>query len=303
MKNKKYYWLKLQNDFFTQKIIKKLRKIAGGDTYTIIYLKMQLISLKDNGKLYFESVEDTFANELALSIDEDPENVQITLLFLEKHRLVEMISEDEYILPETIKNIGAEGDSAERVRKFREKQALQCNEAVTNSNTEKEQHKKQEKEKKQQHVVFPGVDDDVFLEDVENIPKVDLPPNQYADALEEGDAVSNKTDVLKEVMIQRYGVTPAIVSKWIIKYPIEYLSEKVSILETNIARGKDINLAGFLTDAIAKNYKIPTKVIKTQKQAKKDCPLCKGTGRITLVSQDLETRAEVELKKDCKCLS
>ena len=36
---KKYYWLKLKEDFFRDKKIKKLRKIAGGDTYTIIYLK------------------------------------------------------------------------------------------------------------------------------------------------------------------------------------------------------------------------------------------------------------------------
>lgn len=33
---KRYYWLKLPDGFFRQKAIKKLRKIAGGDTYTII---------------------------------------------------------------------------------------------------------------------------------------------------------------------------------------------------------------------------------------------------------------------------
>ena len=43
MAEKKYYWLKLKEGFFEQKIIKKLRKIAGGDTYVIIYLKMQLL--------------------------------------------------------------------------------------------------------------------------------------------------------------------------------------------------------------------------------------------------------------------
>ena len=44
--NRKYYWLKLKDDFFKSRVIKKLRKIAGGDTYTIIYLKMQLLSIK-----------------------------------------------------------------------------------------------------------------------------------------------------------------------------------------------------------------------------------------------------------------
>ena len=37
---KRYFWLKLHKDFFKRKEIKRLRKIAGGDTYTIIYLEM-----------------------------------------------------------------------------------------------------------------------------------------------------------------------------------------------------------------------------------------------------------------------
>ena len=48
--DKKYYWLKLKDDFFRDKKMKKLRNIAGGDTYTIIYLKMQLLSLKNRQK-------------------------------------------------------------------------------------------------------------------------------------------------------------------------------------------------------------------------------------------------------------
>ena len=41
---KRYYWLKLPEDFFGDKAIKRLRKIAGGDTYVIIYLKMEIRS-------------------------------------------------------------------------------------------------------------------------------------------------------------------------------------------------------------------------------------------------------------------
>lgn len=40
---KRYWWLKLPEDFFNQIEIKLLRKIAGGDTYTIIYQKMLLL--------------------------------------------------------------------------------------------------------------------------------------------------------------------------------------------------------------------------------------------------------------------
>lgn len=134
---KKYYWLKLKNDFFNQPKIKKLRKIAGGDTYTIIYLKMLLISLEDGGKLYFQNIEENFIEEIALTIDEDPENVAITVQFLMRQGLIETSDNFEYLLTESIEMIGSEVQSAERVRRYREKQkALQCNADVTNCNTD-----------------------------------------------------------------------------------------------------------------------------------------------------------------------
>ena len=136
----------MKEDFFRQKEIKKLRKIAGGDTYTIIYLKMLLLALKNDNKLYFEGVEDDFAEELALELDEDEENVSMTLAFLNRQNLIEMISEDEYLLPQCENMTGIESSSAERVRRHRlkkkeEEQLLQsntlplhCNNDETDSN-------------------------------------------------------------------------------------------------------------------------------------------------------------------------
>lgn len=151
---KKYYWLKLKADFFTSRAMKKLRKIAGGDTYTIIYLKLQLLSLKDEGVLFFEGVEPTFAEEMALALDEDADNVKATLLFLQNMGLIEQRSNNEYILTEVPYLIGGESESAERVRRFRGKKALQCNgevtegnALVTNCNTEIEIEKEKELEK------------------------------------------------------------------------------------------------------------------------------------------------------------
>ena len=135
---KKYYWLKLKNDFFTQPKIKKLRRIAGGDTLTIIYLKLQLLSLHNEGKLYFEGIEETFVEELSLTIDEDKDNILLTLQYLLHQGLIEEVNQDEYVLTETTGLIGSETAVAERVRRMREteKKALQCNAPVTACNTE-----------------------------------------------------------------------------------------------------------------------------------------------------------------------
>lgn len=130
------YWLKLHKDFFSQKHIKKLRKMAGGDTYTIIYLKMQLLSLQTQGDLYFDGVEDTFEKELALELDEDEENVKMTVLYLKAQGLVEVLTDSEYSLSEVKENIFSESGSTARVRRHRARQkALQCNANVTPSVT------------------------------------------------------------------------------------------------------------------------------------------------------------------------
>ena len=118
---KRYFWLKLHKDFFQRKEIKRLRKIAGGDTYTIIYLKMLLRSIMSDGKLYFDGLEDDFASELALDLDEKEENVQITIQYLLKSGLLEMCSDEEYYLPDTKDRTGFETAAASRMRKCRAK--------------------------------------------------------------------------------------------------------------------------------------------------------------------------------------
>lgn len=136
-KAKRYYWLQLKTDFFDQKEIKLLRKIAGGDTYTVIYLKMLLASLKDEGRLYFESIGDDFTEEIALLIDEDTENVAITLKFLEAKNLIEVIEDDEYLLNRVPEMVGSEAYSTERSRRHRARKKLQTNAEMLQCNTDR----------------------------------------------------------------------------------------------------------------------------------------------------------------------
>ena len=116
---KKYFWFKMKEDFFRDKAIKKLRKQAGGDTLTIIYLKMLLLSLRQNGRLLYEGVEDTFAEEIALDIDEDSDNVKMALMWLLKIGLIEEISESEIFLNRLPESVGKETRQAEIMRKKR----------------------------------------------------------------------------------------------------------------------------------------------------------------------------------------
>ena len=130
--NKRYYWIKLKEEFFTDKRIKRLRRISGGDTYTIIYLKLLLLSLKDEGKLYYDRVESDFIKELALTIDETDDDVMVTVNYLINQGLLEVVTEnDEYFLTEIPSLIGSETASTRRSRKSRELKMLQCNTNAT----------------------------------------------------------------------------------------------------------------------------------------------------------------------------
>ena len=146
-KTKKFYWLKLKENFFMQKEIKKLRRIAGGDTYTIIYLKMQLLSIKNDGILHYDGTEDSLEEQLALELDEDIDNVAVTLSFLKANKLIEVIKPDDYLLNKAVENIGKEGESAERMRALRKREkerASLCDGNVQNSDTEIEIEKEKE---------------------------------------------------------------------------------------------------------------------------------------------------------------
>jgi predicted phage replisome organizer len=162
---KKFYWLKLYRDFFNSREMKKLRKVAGGDTFTIIYLKMQLLSMNNEGIIEYEGTEDDIAEQLALELDEDVENVQLTIAFLIKNQLMEQVDKQDILLTKVPELIGSETDSARRMRQKREREEAskntmlpsQCDEEVSQSSelckdvqkcdTEKEKEIEIDKEK------------------------------------------------------------------------------------------------------------------------------------------------------------
>lgn len=134
LKNKRYFWIQLAQDFFKSKEMKLLRKIAGGDTHTIIYLKMMLISLEDGGHIYYDGLADNLAEEIALVIDENVEDIKITLIFLESKGLLTKKSDRDYFLEQVPEMVGSETASTRRSRKHRELKGLHCNAIATTCN-------------------------------------------------------------------------------------------------------------------------------------------------------------------------
>lgn len=135
--NRRYYWLQLKEDFFKSKEMKLMRKLPGGEELTIIYLKIMLASLPDEGKIYFEGLAEDLAEELALLIDEDTEAVRMALMFLTKKNLLTTIDNYQFTLEQVPEMIGSETASTRRSRRYRGGQkALQCNTDATKCNTD-----------------------------------------------------------------------------------------------------------------------------------------------------------------------
>ena len=65
---KRYYWLKLSEDFFSETCIKALRRLPSGDSLVIVYLKMQLKSLKTEGLLKYCGLLPDSTAELAMAL-------------------------------------------------------------------------------------------------------------------------------------------------------------------------------------------------------------------------------------------
>lgn len=120
--------------------------MAGGDTYTIIYLEMLVKSADTNGTIYFQGAGSDIAEELALMLNENVEDVRALLAYLEAKKLMTHpdLNEDIYLVA-TPDLTGSETGSARRVREFRKRQreqkALQSNTEVTNSNNSKSKSK------------------------------------------------------------------------------------------------------------------------------------------------------------------
>ena len=140
MSDKKYYWIKLKTDFFDQDTIDFLMGQENGSKYVVIYQMLMLKTAQQGGVLA------TKTNELLIPYDVkkmvrdtkyfDFDTVTIALELFKKLGLV--YEEENHILRLTGAEqiVGSEWSSAERVRKYREKKALQCNTNVTKSNAQ-----------------------------------------------------------------------------------------------------------------------------------------------------------------------
>ena len=286
---KRYYWLKLPKDFFEDKAIKRLRQIAGGDTYTIIYLKMLLKSMEDDGKLFYEGIEDTICDEIALDINESADDVQVTISYLEKKGLL-IVTDSEVELTRLTEMVGSETDKAELMRKLRNKEkgnnvtkisnnVTKALPTVTNCYTEKEKEKEKSRE-----------DTEIDTKKKKKSAKADL--NGMIDSFTENEELK---DALKAFLDMRKSIKRPIQTEYAFKLALNKLkqlsdrdSDRIEIVNQSVEH----NWQTFY--ALQNNYK--TNEVEMPEYMKKQE---KGDVVSTPVNEDTLAKA-LELQRQLK---
>lgn len=144
--NKRNWYLQIQAAFFDDPDYKRFRRRLSKDVRdgTAIYLKMILLAIGDGETKSAEDVilsffhdEETFSEEVAYAINEDPEDVAAAIDTMLKCRILEEVRPDTWQIHFPDGTIGSITDSSLRSRKSREKhKMLQCNTSATNGNTD-----------------------------------------------------------------------------------------------------------------------------------------------------------------------
>ena len=106
--NRRFFWFKLQHNFFRNARIKKLRKIAGGNTYALIYLELILLTVNHEGVFIYEGIEPTIEEEIALKLDEKVEDVKVLWQYLLANSMIEERADGDVLVIEAKGNIGSE---------------------------------------------------------------------------------------------------------------------------------------------------------------------------------------------------
>lgn len=123
--NKKYYWLKLKEDFFEDETIKFIEEQENGIKYSNFYLKLCLKSVKTEGKL-IRLVGETLIpydiNSLSKLTGVDFDTVRSAMNLFESIGLVKILESGEIYLSQIDELIGSETNKAQLMRRLRAQQ-------------------------------------------------------------------------------------------------------------------------------------------------------------------------------------
>ena len=123
--NKKYYYLKLRENFFDNDDVAILESMPDGILYSNILLKLYLRSLKNNGKLMFNDRIPYNAQMLSTITRQPVAVVEKAVGIFKEMGLIEVLDNGAIYMLDIQNFIGSSNTEADRKREYRQKIALE----------------------------------------------------------------------------------------------------------------------------------------------------------------------------------
>lgn len=116
--NKKYYYLKLKDNFYDSEQMIILQNMQDGYLYSDILMKLYLRSLKTNGKLMFNNLIPYTPSVLAQVVRHQVGTVEKALKIFQQLGLIEILENGTIYLLDIQNFIGKSSSEADRQRKY-----------------------------------------------------------------------------------------------------------------------------------------------------------------------------------------
>ena len=119
--NKKYFYLKLKDSFFSSEEMLVLESVPDGMIYQNIYLRMCLLSLKNEGALTFKNMLPYDLKMLATVLRVDIAQMKMALELFEQLGLVTKTDNEVLFMSDIQALIGQSSTEAERIARYRKR--------------------------------------------------------------------------------------------------------------------------------------------------------------------------------------
>jgi len=123
LREKRNFWIKLNEHFFDDPRIEYLLGVRGGESAVLVYLKLLLRGMNTGGQVFFFSDRRCDEKFIASVLGITTQKLRKCVELLRDMELLECMEDGSYFLPELPGMLGSGSPSAVRMRRMREKRA------------------------------------------------------------------------------------------------------------------------------------------------------------------------------------
>ena len=136
--SKKYYWLKLDRNFFKRHDIRIVETMPNGKDYILFYLKLLCESTSHEGCLRFSETIPYSPEMLATVTNTNVDVVRSAIKIFSELHMLEVLDDGTIFMQEVAKLVGSETGSARRMREYRNTQKMLTGDNGVQCHLEKE---------------------------------------------------------------------------------------------------------------------------------------------------------------------